>query len=280
VRRSALTLWMSALMLAVAALRPQRAQADCPPCGGMSKYHWHYDPPGMFPCPNGDAFRIHVWAHWYSCSGEYISLGNENGGPTGFCPSDPGSWWYLAQWPDGAIIGPDPFCPCTQSCAFDNREPQVCDSKEQNTSGPADDGCGDDDFTCSATDDFPVYLTSGRVETNPITAISLPTPDNINFGFTIKYGSHIARRPGVFRSGVGIVSRRSEEYTHFLGTNWADNFSDRLMINVGNGGTVVTWSRLAGIVTFYSAGWSLEQHWRALRASGSLLRSSELSFRK
>ncbi|HEX5059988.1 MAG TPA: hypothetical protein VFV99_11545, partial [Kofleriaceae bacterium] len=114
-----------------------------------------------------------------------------------------------------------------------------CESKEAPDSSPGliNEGCGDDENSCSAggsdRDGAPVRFSSRRVETNPITVFSVPTPDAIFFGYRMMWGSHVsniaAHKVG---SDTGPTIHHSNEVTHFLGSGWVDDYSDRLFLNV------------------------------------------------
>ena len=66
------------------------------------------------------------------------------------------------------------------------------------------------------------------------------------------YGSHDVKTPAlVAGSDTAPSIHQSDEVTHFLGENWLDNFSDRLMITVrGLDPSIITWTSMRGTVTF------------------------------
>lgn len=198
----------------------------------------------------------------FTCSGGFHSTSSPQPVVCNCAPGHPsfGSQ-FLAAKPDGSMA--------SSQCGGANcaqAEPQVCDGK---TSFPfpedVDPGCGDDDHTCTGAfgeDDHPVNLSSGRVEINPITLFSLPTPEGIDFGLTLKYASHYLSAPGIKRLINGVqdtISKihHSDETIHFYGMGWLDNFSDRLYFLYDNQVlTRVTWRSMRGIVTFKNtAGW-------------------------
>lgn len=64
-------------------------------------------------------------------------------------------------------------------------EPELCNGTDGDNTPPFDEACGDDEHSCSKTgdrDDAPIRFSSGRVETNPLSLFSVPTPDGISFG--------------------------------------------------------------------------------------------------
>ena len=186
----------------------------------------------------------------------------------------------LASHPNDAIRPPSPgqsvgiYYSCTEECAASGPEPEVCNGTEapDTTSAFIDEGCGDDEFQCSAgpndRDGAPVRFSSGRVETNPIELLSLPTPEGIFFGYRMVWASHVRRSAAraVNIDGTAAADpliHHSEEATHYLGSGWLDDYSDRLYLNVRNKpisdppvqGERITWQHRMGTVTFvYSSG--------------------------
>ena len=133
-------------------------------------------------------------------------------------------------------------------------EPELCDGLPADPVEPAEEGCGnsgqcpDDD-----RDPSPLRYSSGRIETQPITLFSLPTPDGIFFGVRLEYGSHTPRQPAQRVTIAGTTYPASEihsaeEDTHFFGAGWTDNLSHRIGINLmpGQGGTMVAYGGTFG----------------------------------
>lgn len=114
------------------------------------------------------------------------------GDPTNACRSgnDP------TLVPDGAVSPGNYQCNGNST----STEPEQCDGLANSiTYGavPADKGCGSDENHCDLgdSDPAPVRYSSGRVESNPIALFRVPAPDDIFFGYLIKYNSYVVRTP-------------------------------------------------------------------------------------
>ncbi|MDQ3341016.1 MAG: hypothetical protein M4D80_38145 [Myxococcota bacterium] len=179
------------------------------------------------------------------------------------CPCDSYDQNELSQKQDGSVAPGNYGCDapsCSQTSAPD---PEICDGHDTDGSAPFDEGCGDSEGCRLGDQDLaPVRFSSGRVESNPITLFSLPTPEGISFEYRIVWGSHVTNKPASARLVNGTQDtvpkiHDHDEETHFLGNGWQDSFSDRLFINTRNKpATLITWRSMNGTVTFSaSSGW-------------------------
>jgi YD repeat-containing protein len=153
-----------------------------------------------------------------------------------------------------------------QNCATSSPAPQTCDGTDTDNTPPFDEGCGDDEHKSGGcgqdSDGAPVRFSSGRVESNSITLFSVPTPDNIFFGFRIQWGSGVLRTMAAALVVNGVQDpvptiHDQEETTYYFGKGWLDDFGDRLYINVKNKQPdKMTWQSRHATVTFTAAsGW-------------------------
>lgn len=152
-------------------------------------------------CPN----IAEVVRDTFDC--ETNALKSTNSAAALICPCDPnpanaislGGQGTLAAMPNNTLAAST----CTDVCP--TLEGGVCEGKQAGAV-PVDPACGDEADRCTSslgTDGFPVNLSSGRVETKPIEVFSVPTPDGIDFGWTLLYGSDRTPVPAAPRTIAG-----------------------------------------------------------------------------
>lgn len=145
--------------------------------------------------------------------------------------------------------------------------PGVCDGLESDPGDLVDPGCGGgnsgEDQQCRSLgdDEHPLRFINGFVTTNPITAFSAPTPDGAFFGVRTAYNSHDARVFAHRQNDPAPTIRGPNEETHWLGTGWTDNTSDRLIFEDDR----VVWRRETGFVTFLDTGSGYESPSKSYR---------------
>jgi hypothetical protein len=209
-------------------------------------------------CPGHSCTQLGVWRQIFTCDGTLVGQAPQ-AGPFCTC-SDHASHGTggAARYADGGTI----FNHCNGLTCPESKPP-MCDGKEPALTGKVDEGCGDDEHSCTKAhgqDHFPVNLSSGRVESQPVTLFTIPTPEGIQFGVTLKYDSHFPNPHASRRTIAGVTEtdptiHHSDEVIHDYGHGWRDDFSDRLNISVAQlpSGTI-TWTNMTGIVTFTNVG--------------------------
>ena len=213
------------------------------------------------------SYRIKVYRDTVSCStGSVLSSTFEpppSGPITSHCPCDAGHQLELSLKQDGSVMPGTYGCDAPSCNQTSEPDPEVCDGHDTDGVAPFDEGCGDGEGCRMGDQDLaPVRFSSGRVESNPITLFSLPTPEGISFDYRIAWGSHVTNKPASARLVNGTQDtvpkiHDHDEETHFLGQGWQDSFSDRLFIATRNKpSNTITWRSMNGTVTFTSSnGW-------------------------
>jgi YD repeat-containing protein len=161
-------------------------------------------------------------------------------------------------WPEGDLESANT---CGPTC----KPPDLaCDALDQDLEGVPDEGCLGGEFCGQRrdADQFPYRFASGRVETQPIIAYSAPAPRDVFFGIRLQYGSELRRTIALRNSpDTSPTIHGVTEDTHFIGTNWLDNFSDRLIPPPSGGDGLYVWIGNTGTVDFKTTGngpWSSE----------------------
>jgi YD repeat-containing protein len=210
---------------------------DCFMCDGASWTH----------CPQ----RMSVDLRRVLCDGTIFQTERVWGGAAAFCAFCPQAEGGQYDYPDGMILKDN----CgTASCAnLPNQD--VCDGTEAvSGSTPVDRGCLDDEHGNSScdSDPHPVRYSSGRVETQPITAFALPDVAGLSMRVELIWGSQLSRIPAYKRSGDSVPTVHSlAEDIHYLGSNWIDNMSDKLILTgTTNPAGTITWVGSNRLVTF------------------------------
>lgn len=208
-------------------------------------------------CP----YRIEVEEATYSCvTGDKTSVAARG---IWYCPCEAADQPGIASTRDGTIMPGTYSCDSPSCAATSSPDPEMCDGEDVDDQPPFDEGCGDGEY-CKAGDHdgAPVRYSSGRVETNPITLFSLPTPEGIELGYRIIWGSHVPVNAAGARIVNGVTEtvptiHHQDEHTHFIGRGWQDSFSDRLFITTRNKSPArITWQSMNGTITFSaSSGW-------------------------
>jgi len=237
--------------------------SGCTMCNPACLYNGWGVPPGT-ACPSIKQVAEDV----YNCDtdepvsfGAFPPLPVNNG--MNFCPCGPLPSNGV-EYTDNSVKPGSYSCETCATSGSSSKEPEMCDGKDQDATAPFDEGCGDGEFCASAdkSDGAPVDYTSGRIQSNPMTLYSLPAPEGLPFEYRIVWGSHFMRTTASTRTVNGIADTQptihhEDEATHYLGTRWLDNYSDRLFINVfGKPTDTITWQSQNGTVTFSaSTGW-------------------------
>ncbi len=229
---------------------------------------------GTGPCP----YLLDIAEDKHSCDTDTLLQSTVNYAGNNYCPCDPAFTGIPGPdtaytYPDGSINPQAFYCEpgtvyCCDNCGpqAEEPEPELCDGTDPDNTPPFDEGCYGDEQGCEAGDGdgAPVRFSSGRVELNPITAFSVPAPDDMFFGLRLHWGSHVMRTaakagvqvPGAPGADTIPTIHHKDEATHFFGRGWMDNFSDRLYITTHNkqGTNTIAWQSANGTVTFTQNG--------------------------
>lgn len=232
---------------------------------------WCHKQGFCYSCPSYDPadacpYQVEIFRESFDCAtGSKVGESPVTGD---LCPCDPNYADQIASRPDGGLDPSYYQCdlgPTICSGGPSGPGPDSCTGEDADLEPPFNEGCGDDEHGCGGAadgDGAPTRFTSGRVETKPLTLVSLPTPDGIDFEYRIQWGSHVDWNPARARLVNGIqdlvpTTHDHEEVTHFIGRGWHDNYSDRLVISSRTKpSTIINWISMNGTVTFSaSSGW-------------------------
>ena len=143
--------------------------------------------------------------------------------------------------PPGPNDGPPP--------CYD-KPPRVDDPPEKDT------GCRNDENKCAASDrdPFPVRFSTGRVESQPFTAFTVPGTHGLFFGYTLQYNSSFQRANAVaVGNEIEPQLHMTNQDLHFVAAGWLDNYQQRLVISVSTAFFAARWEQASGTVMFGSA---------------------------
>lgn len=118
---------------------------------------------------------------------------------------------------------------CSATCSTPDEE--MCDGRDNDNDGAADEGCADGECSELDGDEHPVRFSSGRVEAQPVISFSVPAPSDMFFGVAVRWGSHLGRLPH-----PRLYSGQSA--TDFMGRGFLDVYGDRLHIADAIGSTI------------------------------------------
>jgi hypothetical protein len=164
-----------------------------------------------------------------------------------YCETVPGSW----PPPTVNHCG-EPGC----DPVVGEAQPGTCNGSEPVPAAPADQGCGDDENKCSDSDrdPFPVRFSTGRVETRPLTLLSLPSPAGIFFGYRLHYNSsnNRSKAQAVLSGETRPFQHLADDDIHSPGERFMDNFQDRLVFTgqIASVSGITSWARADGMTSF------------------------------
>jgi YD repeat-containing protein len=224
-----------------------------PPCTNLEGEscregtNWPPDCDGAAYCD-----QVDIFVHRTTCAGVYGGRSHLVGPFCSCCLSD-FARNLMAASPDGMETnmcgGAAPDCAYWPS-------PSACDGVD--TDAPIDEGCANDECESSHLDKdpFPVRYSTGRVETQTITAFALPSIGGLSLGVELMWGSQVSRIPAYKRTTDTLPTVHGiSEDLHFLGHRWTDNTADRLLIaGTMSPANKITWLGFDRTVTFTGSG--------------------------
>jgi RHS repeat-associated protein len=222
-------------------------------------YVWCYYP---YLDPPDTVYYLNIRTHKYHCA-THAYLGYT---------SNAGCTWRgkpSVMYPEGELESANT---CNATCVPPDL---ACDGLDQDLEGVADEGCLDGESGCPSVDrdEFPYKYATGRVETEPVVLYRAPSPRGVFFGVRLQYGSNLTRTLAVRNSPDTLpMIHGVAQDTHFIGTNWVDNFSDRLIPPVSSGDGLYTWIGNTGTVNFDVSGngpWTSKSGFYTLRRTGT-----------